>query len=221
MAYTFMKYLESAPRRYDHGMRLVTAGRLEMVYRDIAALLTPGEAVLDVGCGTGTLAILLANRGLHVTGIDISAPMLNIALHRVRQRQLERLVQLRCMSTAELDIAFADASYDAVTIVLVLSEMGEDEVAYTLAQCWRVLGCGGRILVADEVVPRCTFWRAASVLLRFPWSVLSWLLAGTTSRPIGQLQARLEQAGFRVARQQEYLLGTLRLVEARRASDDV
>jgi SAM-dependent methyltransferase len=49
------------------------------------AAAAPGEAVLDIGCGTGTTALLLADAATpagRVTGIDISAPMLDVASAR-------------------------------------------------------------------------------------------------------------------------------------------
>jgi SAM-dependent methyltransferase len=42
----------------------------------------PGETILDIGCGTGTTARPLADFGCHVTGIDVSAPMLAVARER-------------------------------------------------------------------------------------------------------------------------------------------
>jgi ubiquinone/menaquinone biosynthesis C-methylase UbiE len=49
MSHVYMKVLESAPERYERGMRILTLGRLERVRRDIAARLSAGDRVLDLG----------------------------------------------------------------------------------------------------------------------------------------------------------------------------
>jgi ubiquinone/menaquinone biosynthesis C-methylase UbiE len=50
-----MRWLESAPERYDAGMRWITLGRAARVQAAVAeaATPTPGLAVLEIGCGTG------------------------------------------------------------------------------------------------------------------------------------------------------------------------
>ncbi|HIP97540.1 MAG TPA: methyltransferase domain-containing protein, partial [Anaerolineae bacterium] len=103
MSYVYMKVLESAPERYDRGMSILTLGRLERARRDVAALIEPGWRVLDIGCGTGALAVLMARRGAQVVGIDIAPPMLAIAARRVRQAGLEERVELRELGAVELD----------------------------------------------------------------------------------------------------------------------
>jgi len=63
-AYVFMKLLESSPSRYDAGMEILTLGEDKAIKGMIAAeMISPGDRVLDLGCGTGTLAILCAKRG--------------------------------------------------------------------------------------------------------------------------------------------------------------
>ena len=68
-------HLGAAYDRYAH-----TKGTVQEVDHVVEALgLTPGDRVLDVGCGTGRHAIELAARGVHVHGIDISQRFIDIA----------------------------------------------------------------------------------------------------------------------------------------------
>jgi len=219
MSYVFMKVLESAPTRYDRGMRLLALGRLERVYRDIAALLAerPGGRVLDLGCGTGMLAVLLARRGLCVTGVDVSPPMLSLAARRVHENGLEERVTLRELGVAELYTVFPDASFDAGVSTLVFSELSDDEIEYTLAECRRILRPGGRLLIADEVLPASVMSRVATFFFRLPFTVLAFVLTQNTTHRIAGLRERIEKAGFQVVEVRRYLAGTLQLFVAGKA----
>jgi demethylmenaquinone methyltransferase/2-methoxy-6-polyprenyl-1,4-benzoquinol methylase len=206
-----MKVLESAPQRYERGMRILTLGRLERVHRDIAAWMEAGDRVLDLGCGTGALAVMIARKGVHVTGVDISAAMLGQAAERIREEVLQEQVTLREMGAVDLDTVFADGCFDAVTSTLVFSELSDDEIDYTLAECRRVLRAGGRLLIADEVLPDSALCRVATALFRLPFAVLAYLLTQNTTRRVAALAPRIEGAGYRMLESRKYLAGTLRL----------
>ncbi|HKJ24143.1 MAG TPA: methyltransferase domain-containing protein, partial [Myxococcota bacterium] len=81
--YVLMRILESAPHRYDFGMRLLTLGGVGRAYDRLAARVEEGQRVLDVGCGTGALTLRMARRGARVKAIDVSAEMLEMAAQRV------------------------------------------------------------------------------------------------------------------------------------------
>jgi ubiquinone/menaquinone biosynthesis C-methylase UbiE len=69
----YMKLLEQTPAKYDRGMRILSLGRLDALKLEIAsAWVEPGQAVLEIGCGTGSLAALMTGKGARVTGIDIA-----------------------------------------------------------------------------------------------------------------------------------------------------
>jgi ubiquinone/menaquinone biosynthesis C-methylase UbiE len=218
MTYVYMKVLESAPTRYDRGMQLLTLGRLARVHRDLAQHLRAGDRVLDVGCGTGALAVDLARRGMHVTAIDISPAMLSEAAKRLHRARLEQRVTLLELGVAELD-ALPRVSFEAVASILVFSELSDDEIAYALAQCRRLLRPAGRLLVADEVLPDSTLGRVATLLLRTPFVVLAFLLTQTTTRRVAGLSDKIESAGFEITEVRRYLAGTLRLYVARKMGE--
>jgi demethylmenaquinone methyltransferase/2-methoxy-6-polyprenyl-1,4-benzoquinol methylase len=214
MSYVYMKVLESAPERYDRGMRILTLGQLERVHRDIAERLSRGDRVLDLGCGTGTLAVMLAHRGVQVTGIDISSAMLSHADQRVRREGVGDLVSFRDLGAMELDTAFEAKSFDAVVSTLVFSELSADEIDYALAGCRRILRPGGRLFVADEVMPASALGQVVTALLRLPFVVVAFLLSQNTTHRVAGLEGRIERAGFGLLEVERYLVGTLRLYVA-------
>jgi 2-polyprenyl-3-methyl-5-hydroxy-6-metoxy-1,4-benzoquinol methylase len=68
MATVFMKWLETSPGMYDRGIQLLTLGRLQPLKMHIARhYIQSGTRVLEIGCGTGTLSLLIAQQGARVT----------------------------------------------------------------------------------------------------------------------------------------------------------
>jgi len=184
------------------------------VHKDVAARLGAGDRVLDVGCGTGSLACLLAAKGCRVTGIDVSAAMLAQADQRLREAGLADRVFLHEIGAVDLDSAFDDASYDAVVSILVFSELSGGEMDYTLAQCHRILRADGYLMIADEVLPDSFAGRVGTLLLRLPFAFLAFALTQNTTHRVQGLRGRIEGAGFRVVDRSQYLGGTLRLYVA-------
>jgi demethylmenaquinone methyltransferase/2-methoxy-6-polyprenyl-1,4-benzoquinol methylase len=74
-----MRWLESAPERYDAGMRLLTLGRVGRIHALVAGAVSRGDSVLEIGCGTGAVTERLVARGARVTALDQSPEMLERA----------------------------------------------------------------------------------------------------------------------------------------------
>ena len=203
-----MRILESAPDRYDLGIRLITLGRLDPAYDRLASHLLPGQRVLDLGCGTGALSLRGAGRGARVKGIDVNAAMLEIAARRARDAGLADRLELAEMGVAELD-AEQPASYDAVMSGLCFSELSDDELTYTLAQVARILKPGGLLLVADEVRPMSRAARAAHSLLRAPLAALTYIITQQTTRSVADLPDRVRSVGLAIESQRTSLGGSL------------
>lgn len=195
--YVWMRILESAPRRYDLGIRLLTLGRAGKAYGRLASRIRPGQQVLDLGCGTGALALRAARRGATVKGIDVNPAMLEIASERARAGGLAPNVRFVEMGVAELDGELA-AGYDVATCGLLLSELDENELVYALRHVARILRPEGLLLVADEVRARNRVARFGQWLIRAPLVVLTFALTQQTTHPVANLAARLEDAGFSV-----------------------
>jgi len=210
-----MKLLESAPKRYDAGIWLLTLGAIRDVGKRLAERIEGDQRVLDIGCGTGRLAILAAQRGACVKAIDINAHMLEIAHQRAEAARVADRIAFVEQGVAELD-GEPDESYDAVTCGLCLSELSRDEIRFTLKHVARILKRGGLFLIADEVPPR---WRAARVLhslIRLPLLAVTYLITQQTTRPVPHLTERLANAGFAIVAERSGWRGSLCSVVARK-----
>jgi SAM-dependent methyltransferase len=110
------------------GSASFSLGRIISVY-DRVAHLARGPWVLDLGCGTGSVALRLAARGLHVTGVDLSPEMLDFA----RQKATSG-TSLRWVEAGGLEIVdhFQPAAFDTIITVLLFSELSASEQAETL-----------------------------------------------------------------------------------------
>jgi ubiquinone/menaquinone biosynthesis C-methylase UbiE len=193
--YVLMKILESAPGRYDKGIRMLTLGMVDRAYDQLAVYIKRGQKVLDIGCGTGALTFRAARKGAFVKGIDMNAGMLEFAQKRAIETSLLPSVELCEMGIAELDQE-RSARYDIVMSGLCFSELSENELQYTLKQAKRVLKPGGFLLVADEIRPESLHKKYLYWLIRCPLVVITYLVTQTTTHAVKQLPEKVKQAGF-------------------------
>jgi SAM-dependent methyltransferase len=96
---------------YDHFSRYMEGGAREFYER---LHLRPGSRFLDVGCGSGQLALMAAKEGLDVTGVDIATNLVERAKARA---QAEGLVARFEEADAE-DLPFPDAGFDVVASLI-------------------------------------------------------------------------------------------------------
>jgi SAM-dependent methyltransferase len=117
--------------------------------RMILDFIPEDSTVLDVCCGTGRLALDLAGKCRHVTGVDISRRMLDFSQKQKKRRGIKNL-----------DIVFGDSTrlkqyvdrfYDVAVISLALHEMGPEERHATLRSMASV---AGRLVLSDHAAPQ-------------------------------------------------------------------
>lgn len=98
---------------------------------------------LDLGCGTGACALILARLGYDVTGVDGSEGMLAVA----RAAAAEDALDIRFIESDILSAPAPDASFDVITIRNVLWTLPDP--SKVLARAKTLLAPGGQLLVAD------------------------------------------------------------------------
>lgn len=139
--------------RYDALNSVMTAG-LHHRWRERAgaqARLSPGDAALDVCCGTGDLALELAKRvspGGHVVGCDFSEPMLDLARDKAAARSTDGV---RFEWADALALPYDGERFDAVTVGFGVRNLADLDRG--LREMARVLKPGGRAVILEITTP--------------------------------------------------------------------
>jgi len=197
-SYIYMKILESQPNRYDRGIALVSLGQSERFKAKLVdENAREGFKVVEIGCGTGTMAILAAKKGAQVFGFDVSSAMLDVARKKISAAGLSEKIEIAEMGVSGMD-GLPDSSFDLVMSTLVFSELSHDEQAYALKHALRALKPGGRLAIADEAKPRCIFKRLLHGVVRMIMLIITFVLTQTTTKAVENLEGMIEQAGFKI-----------------------
>jgi arsenite methyltransferase len=153
------------------------------------ARLTPQSIVLDIGCGTGSLALLLAPSAGHVHGLDYSPEMIRIAREKAQAQQVDN-VSFHVGAFDDSFTTFADGSVDLVCAYSLLHLL--DDPAAGLRQIQRLLKPGGVLVSSTACMGE--FWLPFGPLLR----VLRWVGKAPPVRILSKrgLQQALCDAGF-------------------------
>jgi ubiquinone/menaquinone biosynthesis C-methylase UbiE len=136
--------------RYDLLVWFVSLGREKVLREKTLDLvkLKPGESVLDVGCGTGTLAIAAKRRvgaAGSVQGIDASPEMIARAKKKARNSDVDVFFQ---NALAEA-LPFPAGQFDAVLSTVMLHHLPRKPRQQCASEIRRVLQPGGRVLAVD------------------------------------------------------------------------
>lgn len=142
---------------YDFAVNLTTFGHARLLRKSTVdhALIKPGDSVLDVGCGTGEVTILAKTRAKNgnVYGIDPAPEMIRVARQKAGRKGLDIDFRVGVIEA----LPFPDSTIDVVTSSLMMHHLPEDLKVRGLAEIYRVLKPGGRLLIADFMRPTGSF----------------------------------------------------------------
>ena len=199
-------------RLYDPVVALTTRERTFKKRLVEQAGIRAGHEVLDLGCGTGTLALLIheLQLGAVVTGVDGDPTILAIARRKARLRgSAARFEQAMAQ-----DLPFACESFDRVVSSLFFHHLSPRAKRLVAEEVLRVLKPGGELHVAD-------WGRATDLLMRGAFLPVQLLdgFENTRDHVEGRFPEALREAGFGPVSERGSLrtiVGTLGFFEARR-----
>lgn len=218
-----------AASRYDLATRAMSLGRDRSWKRWLVRSLPacPHPSCVDLACGTGDVAFLLAERYPDgtVVGLDLAEPMLDAARRRNRHGNVRFTRQDMC------DTGFAAESFDIVTGAYALRNA--PDLARAFVEIGRILKPGGRAAFLDFSKPIRPFLQAIQSRLLAAWCGLWGFLLHRNPEIHGyyiaaslgdfpdraRLRELLRQTGFEPVRSRRFYLGVLELIVLRKRLD--
>jgi ubiquinone/menaquinone biosynthesis C-methylase UbiE len=195
---------------YDLLINLMTFGQARKLRSLTAgqALLKSGDSVLDVGCGTGAVTVsakMRVGETGKAVGIDTAPEMIAVACEKAKRAGLEIDFRVGVIES----LPFGENTFDAVTSSLMMHHLTDNLRVRGLAEIWRTLKPGGRIVIADMRRPE------GSAFKKFFTSVI--LHHGHVAEfGLQDLPKLLKEAGFEDVEQLDACMLTIGLVRARK-----
>lgn len=146
--------------RYDFLNRLLSFG-IDRRWRTKAVRLLKyreGSRILDVATGTGDVALEIALRtpdSVKITGADFCKEMVDLGVVKVAESPYADRIDLR-VAPCE-DLPFANDTFDSITIAFGIRNVVDRKLG--LAEMWRVLRPGGRMIILEFSTPRSQLFR--------------------------------------------------------------
>jgi cyclopropane-fatty-acyl-phospholipid synthase len=162
------------------------AAKHELVCRKLD--LRPGDRLLDVGCGWGSLAMHAAeHHGAHVVGVTISQRQYELAKNRVSDAGLSDRVEIRLQDYRDVD----DGPYDAVSSIGMFEHVGEALLGKYFGRLLRLVKPGGRLL--NHGIAREPGGRARLAPRSF---ANRYVFPDGELHEVGRVVSRVQEAGF-------------------------
>jgi len=150
------------------------------------AAIEPGQDVLDLGCGTGTLTLMLKDAvpAARVTGLDGDVEVLNVA--RTKAARSGHTIQWDLGMA--YDLPYPERSFDVVVSSLVIHHLHADDKLRAFREVRRILRPGGAFHIVDFGPPVGWLTRVQTSLMKH--------LEQSADNFEGRIVGMLEEAGF-------------------------
>jgi SAM-dependent methyltransferase len=112
--------------------------------KSVAEHVDPSHRVIDVACGTGALSFAMAERAMHVTGIDLSEDMI-ITAQRTAKRRGATNVSFELHDASDLS-RYKDGEFDLAVTSMAIHQFEAQLAIKILAEMKRI---SGRVIIAD------------------------------------------------------------------------
>ncbi len=163
--------------------------KLELICRKLE--LTPGQRLLDVGCGWGSMAIHAAREyGVSVVGVTLSQEQAAYARKRVAEEGLTDRVEIRVQDYRDV----SDGPYDAISSIGMAEHVGSERYLEYARDLYALLTPGGRLL-NHQIARRPWQDESAYDIDEF---INAYVFPDGELAPIGTTVTQLESAGFEV-----------------------
>jgi len=209
MAVVYMKKLEEEPDTYDEKFTTLTKGINREIQEWILRKIKSGNSILEIGCGTGSLAAKMAILGNNVVAIDKNPQMIDFAMKDFPDEDnLQLLYQIGSFS----DYFVTEGSKDVIVNTFMLSELRPFEQQAFLRYAWKTLKQDGRLLIGAEFVPS-GFWKLPFKIRRWRFKKKIRRLKLRSTHLVRWFFNYLNPIGFKINTIKQWKHGSIKALE--------